>query len=36
LEELGLDGRITLGKSLAEMGWEAINCIHLAEEGDKW
>lgn len=36
LEDLGQDGRITLGKSLAEMGWEAINCVYLAEKRDEW
>jgi hypothetical protein len=36
LEDLDLDGIVTLGKSLAEMGWDAINCIYLSKKRGRW
>jgi hypothetical protein len=36
LEDLGLDGIVTLGNSLAEMGWDAINGIYLSKKRGRW
>jgi hypothetical protein len=34
-EDVGVDGRVILER-ISKIGWECINCIHLAQDRDQW
>jgi hypothetical protein len=35
-EDIGVDGRIILEWILKEIGWEGMDCIHLAQDRCQW
>jgi len=36
LEDLGIDGKITLEWILGKLGWEGVDYMHLAQDRDQW
>jgi hypothetical protein len=36
LEDLGVDGKITLAWILGKIGWEGADWMHLAQDRDQW
>jgi hypothetical protein len=37
LKDLSVDGKEdNIRMDLREVGWEGVDCIHLAQDGDRW
>jgi hypothetical protein len=36
LEYSSIDGEDSIRMDLREMGWEGVDCVHLAQDRDQW